>query len=422
MLMLNIESFAGPESSTFHDIPVGLAHPAFTGWHANLDYVIFAFKWMFFEGKMRALFAMLFGASTVLLLDRVAHREGDGRAADIFHRRNMWLVALGLVHGLIVWSGDILAQYGVIALLALYPLRNIHPRKLLVAGLTIWLVGGSLGGWTLLDIKGAVARDTLVHQARHVAATGGVLSASETKALTEANAEHAQEPTRMADALEAGRRSFAASASQTRQYFVGFSGMLVTSGLIFEVAGAIITGMALLRTGFLSGELPARSYVVVAAVCYSVAPPLGLGGVWYSVRHGMSVTSVLESMFYPYVLLQMTGALGSVALLVLLFRHPTTGLASGLAKVGRMALTNYLLTSVLLRFVFSWGPWKLYGELEYYQLLYAVAAMWTINISLSLLWLRFFAFGPVEWIWRVLTYWTWQPLANSRVETHQTRS
>jgi uncharacterized protein len=93
-----------------------------------------------------------------------------------------------------------------------------------------------------------------------------------------------------------------------------------------------------------------------------------------------------------------------------------------LAKVGRMALTNYLLTSVLLRFVFSWGPWKLYGELEYYQLLYAVAAMWTINILLSLLWLRFFAFGPVEWIWRVLTYWTWQPLANSRIETHQIRS
>jgi uncharacterized protein len=56
------------------------------------------------------------------------------------------------------------------------------------------------------------------------------------------------------------------------------------------------------------------------------------------------------------------------------------------------------------------GPWKLYGALEYHQQIYTVLCVWAINVLASLLWLRFFAFGPLEWLWRSLTYWKRQPL------------
>jgi uncharacterized protein len=417
ILMMNIEDFAGPESATFHDIPVGLSHPAFVAWHAPLDYIIFAVKWTFFEGKMRALFAMLFGASTVLLLDRVGMRHGEARAADIFHRRNMWLVAIGLAHGLFIWSGDILTQYAVFALL-LYPLRNVAPRRLLVAGMAVWLVGGSIGSWHFLDISGAVKKEQLLVGAREAMAHRSVINSAQKTAVEAADLAASQSSAQMATALADGRLGPAASLARTREGFLGFFGAVVTSGLALEVVGAMITGMGLFGIGFLTGRLRTRTYVLVAAGGYAVSLPLAITGIWYSAINGFSVTSVLESMFYPYTFLQFSAAIANASLVILLARSgwlPQVGRT--LASVGKMALTNYLVTSVLCRFVFSWGPWKLYGELEYFQYLYVVGVVWSLNLLGSRFWLHFFLFGPIEWIWRSLTYWKFQPLLTTRQRT-----
>ena len=101
ILMLNILAFASP-ANIHHDISLdGISG----GPHQRLNLVLMFVQWMFFEGKMRALFAVLFGAGSVLLLRRIENRAGAGRAADIFHRRNLWLLAFGLVHGVLIWSG-----------------------------------------------------------------------------------------------------------------------------------------------------------------------------------------------------------------------------------------------------------------------------------------------------------------------------
>jgi hypothetical protein len=76
---------------------------------------------------------------------------------------------------------------------------------------------------------------------------------------------------------------------------------------------------------------------------------------------------------------------------------------------------NYLLTSILCQFLFKWRPWKLYGRLDYYQDLYVVGCVWTLNIVISMLTLRYFRFGPMEWIWRSLTYWKRQSMRMERV-------
>ncbi len=102
ILVMNIEDFSGPQ--TLHDIPVGVAKAAFVGWHAHLDLLILTIKWMFFEGKMRALFATLFGAGCVLLTQRIERRAPQS-AADIFLRRGMWLALFGLIHGTLIWRG-----------------------------------------------------------------------------------------------------------------------------------------------------------------------------------------------------------------------------------------------------------------------------------------------------------------------------
>ena len=85
------------------------------------------------------------------------------------------------------------------------------------------------------------------------------------------------------------------------------------------------------------------------------------------------------------------------------YRAPT------LQAVGRTAFSNYILTSLACQFYFVWGPWKEYGRLEYYQELYVVGIIWLLNLTLSTWWLRYFAYGPLEWAWRSLTYWKRQP-------------
>ncbi len=115
-------------------------------------------------------------------------------------------------------------------------------------------------------------------------------------------------------------------------------------------------------------------------------------------------------MFGPYYITREAGSLAIAAVVMLIvksgrFRMPQRLLAA----VGRTALSNYLLTSVLCQTIFIWGPWKLFGKLEYYQLMYVVAGVWVVNLILSTMWLRSFAYGPVEWLWRSLTYAKLQP-------------
>ena len=106
-----------------------------------------------------------------------------------------------------------------------------------------------------------------------------------------------------------------------------------------------------------------------------------------------------------------TAVLANASILLLLVRSERLSWALGpVSAVGRTAFSNYILTSVACKVLFNWGPWKLYGQLEFYQWYLVVLAIWTANLVLSSLWLRVFAFGPLEWLWRSLTYWKRQPL------------
>ncbi|KAF1005955.1 MAG: hypothetical protein GAK28_02863 [Luteibacter sp.] len=415
ILLMNIDDFVGPEG-WLHDFPLGLAHPAFVGWHAMLDKAILALKWTFFEGKMRALFGLLFGASTVLLLQRIEQRAGAEKAADVFHRRNMWLIGFGLLHGLVIWNGDILLTYGVIALLVLYPLRHVAPKRLLVAGLTIWLVGGTLGVVGFMDMPGALAKEAFLQQAHEATASGAPLTEGQRDALAEEARDTREAPVAMEESLRDGRRGFIDSVASNASGYLAFYWKQWTGGLMLEYIGSMIFGMGLFRMGFLTGDLSSRTYMKVALVSYAVALPLSLGGLWYGFHHDLSTGALLKALYCPYMVLQFFAAMGNASLMILLIRSGRLSMVAGsLAAVGRMAITNYLFTSILCRFVFSWGPWKLYGTLEYYQYLYVVVAVWVFNILFSRLWLRHFAFGPVEWVWRSLTYWRWQPLQSSPV-------
>jgi uncharacterized protein len=180
ILMANIQDFASP-TGILHDVPLDVVSQS--GPHHALDVAVMTVQWLFIEGKMRALFGLLFGAGTVLLLERLEERSGAKLAADIFHRRSIWLLALGILHGSLIWSGDILLFYGSLALLALYPLRHVGARFLVGIGLALSLAGGTLGIANAMDLGAALPAAALQEGAAMARASHTTPTAAQEQAI-----------------------------------------------------------------------------------------------------------------------------------------------------------------------------------------------------------------------------------------------
>jgi uncharacterized protein len=418
ILVLNISDFAGPDF--LHDIPVGLPKPAFTGPHAHLNLFALFLTWILFEGKMRGLFSMLFGAGVVLLTTRAEKRGAGIRGADIYTRRNMWLCALGLIHGTFLWDGDILFHYGLAALLCLFPLRVLKARTLLVLGLLIavglstYQLSAYIGIWDSWRLHGKAAAAEAAQKA------GQPISAEQKKDIQDWRDQVAKAAYTKAKTDEAVNKARAGYLANLKESGLGFGEKAIHSFYTFSISdsvGAMLVGMALFKSGFLSAELPYATYIWTAFAGLLLSVPIYIGGLWKASLTGFDRYAVEMWVYAPYALARMAGALAIAALLLIAIK---SGLFQRLlrpfAAVGQTALSNYLLTTVLCQTLFLWGPWKLYGQLEYYQYYYVVFAVWAINLTLSSLWLRSYAFGPVEWLWRSLTYWRPQAmrLADSR--------
>ena len=406
ILMLNIEDFAGSEGLS--DIPVGLAKAAFVGWHAHLDWAIVIFKWLFGEGRMRGMFSMLFGAGVILLTERIEQRSGAGKAAGVFYRRNLWLLFFGIIHGFVIWFGDILVDYSVMALVFLYPLRRLSTRTLIVCGLAVWLLGGTATRIHAAHVVEILHEDALLTAAKKAGQNASHVQQALLAASQKAQLAHAAALT---EDIRKGQLGFLDGWPHRIEAERNWVWVKFSSFRFVEWLGAMITGMGLYKAGFLTNRRRVVEYVIVAVVGYAVALPLTLLGLWHLYHAGFTVAADAFWIRIPYTTELCAGALANTSLLLLLIRSARLKTVfRPLAAVGRTAFSNYILTSIICQTVFSWGPWKLFGQLEFYQWYFVVAGVWTFNLVFSSLWLRFFAFGPLEWLWRSLTYWKRQPL------------
>jgi uncharacterized protein len=104
-------------------------------------------------------------------------------------------------------------------------------------------------------------------------------------------------------------------------------------------------------------------------------------------------------------------SLGHASLILLAFRSGIMPwLMKGLANVGQLAFTNYLMQSIICTLFFYGYGLSYYNKLSLHQLYYVVISVWVFQIIFSAIWLRYFRFGPFEWLWRSLTYWKMQPM------------
>lgn len=408
ILLMNITSFGLPEWD--YMIPLSTVHPVFKGPHWHLNTAAWFCRWVFAEGKMRALFSMLFGAGVILLTGRAEERGAGVRTADIFTRRNMWLAVFGIAHCYLIWNGDILFFYGITALLFLFPLRHLKARNLLWAGAIVLLINSTVvnyGFYSQTVNQHKAAEQAYAARAAHKPLTDKQKDAIESWEKRQNNYRPNQK--KLFDNITEHQKGYVASQmadakdafhAETSFYF-GFP----------DVLGMMLIGMGLLRNGFLSARLSARNYGIIAVIGLVVAWPVIFTGCWRAYRSGFDMFTTTRWILFTYDLGRIGGALGNAALLLLLIKKGALRwLMARFAAVGQMALTNYLLTSITMKLLFVWSPLHWYGYLEYYKLYLVVACMWAVNLTLSTVWLQHFRFGPVEWAWRSLTYWQKQPM------------
>ena len=375
ILLMNIQSFAMPRAAYSNPIAYGDLEGA------NL-YVWVASR-MLAEQKFMAIFSMLFGAGIVLMAER-ADARGNARRAH--YRRMGWLLVIGLLHAHLLWHGDILFLYAVCGML-LYPLRRQPPGRLLALGALLLAVCSVLFVALGMSFPHWPENERAAFTAEWLPSAAAI----EAELAVWRGSWLDQQPVRSAWAFE-----FETST-------------LIAFG-VWRAGGLMLIGMALFKQGAFSARLPSRFYAALVAAAVAVGLPLQAYGVALDFAREWRAWSFFfgtQFIYWPSIAV----SLGYVGLVMLVCRAAALRpLTRSIAAVGRTALTNYLLQTIICTTIFYGHGLGWFGAVDRVGQVGVVAAVWAVQLVASSLWLRRFRFGPAEWVWRWLTYGVRPPL------------
>ena len=379
IFLMNIEYFNRP----FQEFGEGI--PATTvGW----DYTVARLTEIFVTGKFWVLFSMLFGMGFVVMQTQAAL---NGREFKLLYlRRTIALLIFGLLHIVLLWSGDILHSYALVAfVLMCLPLMSLRACGLI--GVMLYLAPACLLFLSSVSMA--------------------LLPEAELEKIAFESADNANHAAQAANVYAQGNYWEVVSRRLS-----DFLHMLSFEPYVFIGAlGIFLIGAAIMRSGRLLDLKANRSFFLKSLmVCALLAAgTIGIA----NIVHGhsmmtsqgmleqalMTIGNLPLSLFY---LCSIAYAMSFVS---------ASKILRFLAPAGKMALTNYLMQSLIASTVFygyGFGFWNQWGRAE---LALFVMAVFIAQVIFSFFWLRYFRFGPMEWLWRALTYWTLPPLRVSKI-------
>jgi len=400
VLLLNILGFGMASAGYFHPL-VGL------GKNPELNYAVWGTMNLFFEGSMRGLFSLLFGAGIVLFATGFGTRKGKEKGALLHYKRTFFLLLFGMFDSFVLlWTGDILILYAMAGAL-LYPLRNARPKTLLILSATVLLCTS-----ILFAVSGVLVEEGRDAAARIDADPSAEHSAEERELATlwtDSENQFSYNESAMEEELDIRRGSYLEIADYSAKKVIDSLLFFTPVYMLWDCVGMMLLGMGLYRMGVLSAKRSKKNYLQLAIGGFA----LGLA------VNGFELFQAVDSDFDAIVVsgyFQGTYQLGRVAMsmgwlgLIMLFCQGNlwSGLKNRLAAVGRMALSNYLLHSLICLVLFTGAGFGLIGVFERWELYVIVLLIWMLQLALSPWWLKRYSFGPAEWLWRSLTYGSMQ--------------
>lgn len=377
ILLMNIESFVGPMYESMDGV-----NPALAGADRTVDALIY----FFVQGKFFTLFSLLFGMGFVVMAQSAA---AAGRPfAGLYARRSLALLAIGLIHALLIWSGDILVSYALVSFLLL-AFRDMPMR-----GLIVLAILAILGPLALMMLFGALG--SLMQSTPELAAQWEELMSGQNEML--------------ATMIDGQRQAYGsggfieATVQRARDLGMNLSNLLMLGPLVL---GMFLFGAALIRSGAMVE--PARHRRLFARLRWIALPAgVALMAASYLLMPTLDQRNIDLRMSTAFSLGMLAGVLmclGYAAWLVRALESPALARPlSWLAPAGRMALSNYLLQSLICTLIFYGYGLGYFEQLpRAWQPLF-VLALFALQVMLSRWWLRRFQFGPAEGLWRAATY------------------
>lgn len=350
-------------------------------------------QFVLIDGKMRGLFTVLFGAGVMLFMDKAWARGATGWLQA---RRLVWLLAFGLLHYFLLWQGDILTLYALCGLIVLACVRW-DAQTQLVAALVVYVAGALL--WTAVFYYFYLVAETPLGASSMMAeARAGAMAAKDLPAA-DAAAE---------TALMRGGSWLANVAHRFDEHRFGW--LTVLWQVAWETVPLMLLGMALYRGGLFDGRMDPskqRRWGWIGLLGGALATLLL--ALWVKAA-GFTYFSTMFAFMGPSMLTRLPMILGLAALLALWAPGAKGWLGRRTVAAGRMAFSNYIGTSFVMLFVFSGWALDLFGRLGRPQLYLVALLSWVVMLAWSKPWLARFRYGPLEWLWRCLTYGRLFPL------------
>ena len=515
ILVINIWIFSLPELA-YVDVSA-------EGGDAYLNRATWVISEIVFEGKMRALLSMLFGAGVILLTSRIEARGGNADVTDIYYRRNLWLLAFGVTQAyLLIWVADFIYVYALVGLV-LFPFRKMRAETLIVIGLLLLAVlvpkrilhSNHLRSMQTAAVKAEaiMAKSNQEHPAGTRNEANGQVNATsaateqhpheeKTKSATEkqdvsrdgqtqqddepakglndsaeketgtanqdtsaADAkeqtldeleseplsedtivegkqkpeqgdeskesaeeednelrEHQQSkkawdeklmifrptPQQIEEKIEAQRSGYWTVLKKSVPMIVSCQSTVFYLWFFWDVAGMMFIGMGLMKLGVFSAERTTGVYTLLVAGGYGFGLPVSVFATYSIIVDEFDVPElILTCVVYDSA--RLATALGHVGLVMLVCKAELwQWLTGSLAATGRMALSNYIAQTVICTLLFNGYGFGLYGRPERWHTVLLVIAICLVQLIVSTYWLRVFHCGPMEWLWRTLTYQKWQ--------------
>lgn len=367
---MNVQSFSAPFSA--------YANPTVHGEFSGVNLWLWALSHIFFEFKFMTIFSMLFGVGIAVFCQRASAKGFDAVALNA--RRMRWLVVFGLIHAYLIWYGDILFAYALCGFIAV-KFVNTGLKKLLTISCVLFLV-------PFIFI-------VVMHF---------TVSYDDPDTLAEAMSYWSPSEAELQSEIAAYKGSWLESRveNSSKALLLQFLGIFFVS---WRVLSTMLIGIVMFKTGFITASLKSATYRLISLVGIGFGVFVSTIGVVQNVKNDFSLeySSDIGGLF-NYVG-SLVSAVGYIALIMLFVKSQYfTGLKSVLANVGKMAFTNYIMQSIIASLIFYGFGLNYFAEVSRVESLIVVLLVWVLQLNLSTFWLSRYRQGPLENVWRRLTY------------------
>jgi uncharacterized protein len=372
ILIMNITSFS--------QISMAYMNPTIGAGLEGYNQYFHGFNYIFADTRFMSIFSILFGAGVVLFTQRI---EAKGRRVVALHYKRMfWLLIFGLIHAYFIWAGDILVAYAICGSLVFF-FRKKSIRTLLIMTVILFLIPICLNYMTYYGMPEEALESTFAFfypSTEQIAAHTKIMQGSYIE----------QMPLRIENALEL----------QTLVFMID---------TFWRTSAMMLLGMILYRKGILSGDNSTAYYknmIWVGFVPGLIISSVGLNQVYSSDWSGAYVMNIGANYKFVSGLLM---ALGYIGLVIWIYKKGIfKKLQNRLQATGRMAFTNYIGMSVICTLIFNGHGLGLFGTFDRLQQFLIVMGVWVIMLIISPKVLKKYQFGPLESMWRKLTYFSFK--------------